>query len=97
MRRAWRRSARMRARVVLPTRRGPSMTMKRGGCGPRCGTRARLAAEDSLPGIVSCDHGQAGINRRIIAESGTELSAVRGRLMGGNAGQKGKNIFTFVA
>src|SRR5262249_88248 len=29
-------------------------TMKRGACGPRCGTRARLAAEASLPepGIV---------------------------------------------
>jgi len=29
------------------------MTMKRGGWGVRCGVRARLAAEESLPGIVS--------------------------------------------
>jgi len=41
----------------LPTRRGPSMTMKRGGWGVRCGVRARLAAEESLPGIVSCGPG----------------------------------------
>src|ERR1700690_2448949 len=55
MRRACKRSARMRASVVLPTRSGPSMTIKRGGCGLRCGMRARLAAEGSVPGIFSCD------------------------------------------
>ncbi len=29
-----------------------------------------------MPGIVSCDHGRAGINRRIIAEARTESSGV---------------------
>jgi hypothetical protein len=38
--------------------------------------RARLAAEESLPGIVLCDRRQA--NARIIAESGVESSAVGG-------------------
>src|ERR1700739_1333921 len=51
MRRAWRRSARMRARVVLPTRRGPSITMKWGGCEAGCGWRARLAEEEAGPGM----------------------------------------------
>src|SRR5260370_13838808 len=60
----------MRARVVLAAGSGSSMTMKRGGWGVRCGVRAGLAAEESLPGIVSGDHGMAGINERIIAESG---------------------------
>src|SRR6266436_4154809 len=92
MRRAWRRSARMRARVVLPTRKGPSITIKRGGWGLRCGTRARLAAEESLPGIVSCDHGRAGINKRIIAESRTESSGVWAR---GWGYLKGKKVKTF--
>src|SRR5690349_2855656 len=50
----------MRASVLLPTRSGPSMAMKRGGWTPRCGTSARLAAEESLPGIV----GGARSNRR---------------------------------
>src|SRR6266700_3435084 len=88
MRRAWRRSARMRARVVLPTRKGPSMTIKRGGWRLRCGTRARLAAEESLPGIVSCDHGRAGINKRIIAESRTQSSGVCAYSMGVSCGGK---------
>ncbi len=51
------------------------MTMKRGGCGLRCGRRARLAAEESLPGIVSCRSGMAGVNARIIAESRREFWA----------------------
>src|SRR5271170_68309 len=58
MRRACRRSARILARVVLPTRSGPSMTMNRGDCGPRSGTGARLAAVDSLAAIVSWDLGE---------------------------------------
>jgi len=61
------------------------MTMNRGGWGLRCGVRARLAAEESLPGIVSCEPGMAGINRRIIAESGRESAAVRALRMGGTA------------
>ena len=44
-----------------------------------------MAAEESLPGIVSCEPGKAGINRRIIAESGTESAAVRALRMGGTA------------
>ena len=73
------------------------MTMKRGGWGLRCGVRARLAAEESLPGIVSFDRGVAGINERIITESGTESCAVRALVMGGTQGQESKNIFTFMA
>jgi len=38
-----------------------------------------------LPGIVSCEPGKAGINRRIIAESERERSAVRALRMGGTA------------
>src|SRR5712691_11187506 len=68
MRRACRRSARILARVVLPTRRGPSMTMKWGGCGPLCGTRARRAAEDSLAAIRSVSPGRTGGINGIIAE-----------------------------
>src|SRR5712691_9629647 len=68
MRRACRRSARILARVVLPTRRGPSMTMKWGGCGPLCGTRARRAAEDSLAAIRSVCPGRIGGTHGIIAE-----------------------------
>src|SRR5260370_34810748 len=97
MRRACRRVARMRARVVVPTRKGPSMTMKRGGCGLRCGRRARLVAEESLPGIFSCDPGQAGINRRIIAESRREFCLRHGAGRAIPQGQKCKNIFTFMA
>src|SRR5579859_3105042 len=37
----------MRARVDFPTRRGPSMAMKRGAWGPRLGMGARLAEESS--------------------------------------------------
>src|SRR5258707_691847 len=55
----------MRARVVLPTRKGPSITMKRGSCGLRCGTRARLAAEESLPGIVSFDRARLGRGQQV--------------------------------
>src|SRR5208283_46001 len=47
MRRACKRSARMRARVVLPTRNGPSITINRGGGEPLCGVRARFVEEDS--------------------------------------------------
>src|SRR5713226_5090832 len=68
MRRACRRSARMRARVLLPTRKGPSMTMKRGGWGLRCGMRARLAAEESSLGIVGLDRKRSAADGRIIAE-----------------------------
>src|SRR5712692_1215805 len=68
MRRACRRSARILARVVVPTRRGPSMTMKWGGCGPLCGTRARRAAEDSLAAIRSVCPGRTGGMNGIIAE-----------------------------
>src|SRR5580700_4749281 len=64
MRRAWRRSARILARVVLPTRSGPSMTMKRGDCGPRSGCGARLAAVDSLAAISSKNLGGAGVHGR---------------------------------
>src|SRR5271167_5137392 len=53
MRRAWRRSARILARVFLPTRSGPSMTMNLGDCGPRSGCGARLAAVDSLAAIFA--------------------------------------------
>src|SRR5438045_7772750 len=67
MRRACRRSARTRASVLLPTRSGPSMAMKRGGCGPRWGTSARLAAEESLPGIVRRAPIRFGATPRIIA------------------------------
>src|SRR6267154_4521527 len=52
MRRACRRSARILASVLLPTRSGPSMTMKRGACGPRVGTGARLAEVDSLGDMI---------------------------------------------
>src|SRR5579859_393747 len=66
MRRACRRSARILASVVLPTRRGPSMTIKRGDCRPRSGEGARLAAVDSLAAIVwsnpQRDLGEAGVN-----------------------------------
>src|SRR5215471_16453906 len=47
MRRACRRSARILARVVLPTRRGPSTTRKRGGSAPARALGARLAAVES--------------------------------------------------
>src|SRR6266571_27733 len=67
MRRAWRRSARILARVVLPTRRGPSMTMKRGSCGLRGG------------GVVAghrwMSPRQNRVSAAIIADSRTELSA----------------------
>src|SRR6266481_5301358 len=83
MRRACRRSARTWARVVLPTRRGPSITMKRGGCGPRCGRRARLAAEESLPGIVSFDsregRGQQADYSRVAGKSWRGPRALDGR------------------
>src|SRR5437879_4569633 len=77
MRRAWRRSARTWARVVLPTRRGPSITMKRGGCGPRCGRRARLAAEESLPGIVSFDSREGRGQQADYSRVASKSSAVR--------------------
>src|SRR5712692_10907137 len=96
MRRACRRSARMRARVLLPTRKGPSMTMKRGGWGLRCGTRARLAAEESSLGIVGLDRKRSAADGRIIAELArarvlaclpdTTVEAAR-------EGQKCRNIF----
>src|SRR4249919_279775 len=53
MRRACRRSARMRASVVLPTRSGPSITINCGGCEPLCGLRARFVEEDSDGVILS--------------------------------------------
>src|SRR6202171_879874 len=81
-------AAGVRARVLLPTRRGPSMTMKRGSCGLRCGTRARLAAEESLPGIVLRDRGLAGVNRRIIAESRQEVRIASWGWESGTAGPK---------
>src|SRR5579859_6390965 len=53
-------------RVGKTTRRGPSMTIKRGDCGPRSGEGARLAAVDSLAAIVwsnpQRDLGEAGVN-----------------------------------
>src|SRR5258708_21781059 len=87
----------MRARGVLPTRKGPSMTIKLGGWRLRCGTRARLAAEESLPGIVSCDHGRAGINKRIIAESRTQSSGVCAYSMGVTCrGKKVKHFHIYI-
>ena len=35
-----------------------------------------MAAEESLPGIVSCEPARAGVNGRIIAESERERLAV---------------------
>src|SRR5277367_4770647 len=82
MRRAWRRSARILASVVLPTRSGPSMTMKRGDCGPRSGLGARFAAVDSLAAIFR----EAAIGSRlmigIIAEW-RALRIVRRRILAG--------------
>src|SRR5260370_35225198 len=71
------------------------MTMKRGGWGVRCGTRARLAAEESLPGIGSCDHGSAGINKGIIAAS-RPVSSRRFamRLVGGTRWGKNGKMFS---
>src|SRR5713226_10849 len=80
MRRACRRSARMRARVLLPTRKGPSMTMKRGGWGLRCGTRARLAAEESSLGIVGLDRNRSAADGRIIAELRQEFRREEGQI-----------------
>src|SRR6266849_220980 len=96
-RRFWR-SMRMRARVVLPTRKGPSMTMKRGGWGVRCGVRARLAAEESLPGIVfvRSRHGrdqQADYSRVGDGVTGGSNALAMGAIA---HGWKNRNIFTFM-
>src|SRR5205823_1842142 len=76
----------MRARVVFPTRSGPSMAMKRGGCGLRWGTSARLAAEESLPGIVGSAPTERG-DARIITElrlPGAASSRVSPRIVRGS-------------
>src|SRR2546429_8373726 len=97
MRRAWRRSARTRARVVLPTRRGPSITMKRGGCGPRCGRRARLAAEESMPGIVSFDSREGRGQQADYSRVAGERSGGRAPSPGGPArARKEKKIYIFI-
>jgi len=78
---------------------GPSITMKRGSCGLRCGTRARLAAEESLPGIVSFDRARLGRGQQVdysrVAARVSACLTARRRWESARPGQKCRNIFTF--